>query len=541
VSLKTFRISNKVTQAARGLSLRQWSVVRLNDGSFYYWVWIARQKISLTSANGDGATMDKDVVEQNLAVVNAHFKSELVNEIEDALDLYTDDVIWESPARRVTLQGKSEAAANYHRMFGSMEDLRLMPLRRFATSDRVVDESLLTFRLSGEGVVNAPLGVGTTVESHMVHIFELRDGKIARESVYESWRDVSAPRFGAAGSARQPAESQRLSAEGILQLGLGFWGSKTLLSAVELGVFTELARGPLDGITLAGRLGLHQRSFRDFFDALVALGMLERRGLTYSNSAQTDFFLDRVKPSYIGGILEMANDRLYPFWGSLTEGLRTGLPQNEAKRGGNLFQALYSDPEALRGFLQAMTGLSMGSSEGIASKFPWGRYKTFADIGTAQGATPVQVALAHPHLSGIGYDLPSVRPIFEEYVRSFGLSERLGFQEGNFFTDPLPPADVILMGHILHDWDLEEKKMLIAKAYAALPSGGAFIVFEGLIDDDRRQNASGLLMSLNMLIETPGGFDYTGADCSQWMRQAGFRETRVEHLDGPNSMVVGTK
>lgn len=330
--------------------------------------------------------------------------------------------------------------------------------------------------------------------------------------------------------------------DGIFQLGLGFWGSKTLLSAIELGVFTELAAGPLDAEALMDRLSLHPRAARDFFDALVALGMLEREGGLYSNTPETDLFLDRAKPSYAGGFLEMCNARLYGFWGSLSEALRTGEPQNESKGGGmNLFAALYSDPERLRHFLKAMTGISLAAAMAIARKFPWGRYKTFIDVGTAQGALPVQVALANEHLTGRGFDLPLIGPIFEEYVSSHGLGERLKFEPGNFFEEPLPSADVLVMGHILHDWNLEEKKMLISKAYDALPKGGALIVYEALIDDDRRQNALGLLMSLNMLIETSGGFDYTGADCSSWMREAGFSETRVEHLVGPDSMVIGIK
>ena len=342
-------------------------------------------------------------------------------------------------------------------------------------------------------------------------------------------------------SVRKHAKINDPTPEKTMQIGLGFWASKTLLSAVELGLFTELAKGPLDGETLRQRLALHPRSAGDFLDALVALGLLDRKGKRYVSTPETNFFLDRAKPSYIGGMLEMANARLYPFWGSLTEGLRTGQPQNEAKTGGNFFEALYADPVRLRGFLQAMTGLSMGAARAIAQKFPWKKYKTFADIGTAQGGVPVQVALAHPHLSGIGFDLSVCRPIFEDYISSFGLNHRLRFESGSFFGDPLPKSDVLVMGHILHDWNLEEKKMLIAKAYAAVPKGGALVVFEALIDDERRQNAFGLLMSLNMLIETPGGFDYTGADCSAWMRKAGFRKTYVEHLVGPDSMVVGIK
>jgi hypothetical protein len=332
------------------------------------------------------------------------------------------------------------------------------------------------------------------------------------------------------------------SPEQILQVGLGFWPSKVLLSAIEMEVFTELAKKPEDLEALRGRLGLHTRSARDFFDALVALGFLQRENGVYRNTPATDLFLDKHKPSYIGGILEMANLRLYHFWGGLTEALRTGQLQNEAKNGEMpFFQTLYADPKRLKEFLKAMSGLSRGSNLAIAAKFPWRDYRSVLDLGTAQGDTVVQITKAHPHLTGTGYDLPEVGPVFEEYVEENGLSSRVRFVPGSFFTDPIPAADVITMGHILHDWDLEEKKALIAKAYNALPSGGALVVYEALIDDDRSKNAFGLMMSLNMLIETPGGFDYTGADCQEWMKEAGFRQTRVEHLAGPESMVVGIK
>jgi hypothetical protein len=334
---------------------------------------------------------------------------------------------------------------------------------------------------------------------------------------------------------------KELTPDAILQLGMGFWGSKALLSAIELGVFTELARGPQEAGALAERIGVHPRSARDFFDALVALRMLERSDGRYANTPETDRFLDRAKPSYVGGLLEMANTRLYPIWGSLTEALRTGKPQNEAPQGESLFEVLCRDPARLRLFMAAMTSISLGTARAMAEKFPWQEYRTFIDIGAAQGALPVQVALAHPHLAGGGFDLPPVGPIFEEYVATAGLTERLRFYPGDFFTDPLPHAEVLVMGHILHGLDLEQKRVLLAKAFEALPPGGALIVYEALIDDDRRQNVFGLLMSLNMLIETPGGFDYTGADCTGWMRDAGFRETRVEPLAGPDSMVVGIK
>jgi len=327
----------------------------------------------------------------------------------------------------------------------------------------------------------------------------------------------------------------------IMQIGMGFWASKTLLSAIEIGIFTELAKHPADINTLRDRFNLHERSALDFLDALVAMGMLQRRDNKYHNTPQTDVFLDKNKPSYIGGILEMANNRLYGFWGNLTEALRTGEQQNEAKEGEDLFAAIYANPAILKEFLAAMTGVSHGANLNIAAKFPWTNYKTFVDVGTAQGDLAVQIASAHEHLQGIGFDLPVVEAIYEEYAQSNGLASRLSFEGGNFFEDPLPRADVVLMGHILHDWNLAEKKSLIKKAYDALPEGGALIVYETLIDDDRSQNLFGLLMSLNMLIETSGGFDFTGADCCGWMKEAGFKEMRVEHLVGPDSMVIGIK
>ena len=334
----------------------------------------------------------------------------------------------------------------------------------------------------------------------------------------------------------------QLTPERIMQTGLAFWPSKTLLSAIELGVFTELARGPERFAALSGRLGLHPRSALDFLDTLVALGFLTREGDRYANSPETDLFLDREKPSYMGGILEMANQRLYPFWGHLTEALRTGLPQNEAKSGeAGLFEALYAEPARLKQFLEAMTGISHGANLTIARTFPWAGYQTFVDVGTAQGDLAAQIAVANPHLRGTGFDLPQVAPIFEEYIARVGVADRLAFQPGSFFTDPLPKADVVLMGHILHDWDLPTKQMLIAKAFDALPAGGALVVYEAIIDDDRSRNAFGLMMSLNMLIETPGGFDYTGADCAGWMKAAGFSSTRVEPLVGPDSMVIAIK
>lgn len=334
--------------------------------------------------------------------------------------------------------------------------------------------------------------------------------------------------------------TQPVTPDAILQVGFAWWGSKTLLSAVELGLFSELAAsGPLTEDELRALLGLHPRAARDFLDALVALGFLAREDGRYRNTPATDAFLDRTKLGYVGDFLLMAGNR--PTWHGLTGALRSGEPQHEGGAQDDFFDAVYPDPDKLAEFLRAMTANSGGTAQALAQAFAWERYGTVVDLGCAEGAVPVALALAHDHLRCAGFDLPLVRPFFERFAARAGVAERLCFHGGDFFADDLPPADVYVLGHILHDWNLEQKRRLIAKAHAALPPGGALIVYETLIDDDRREHAFGLLMSLNMLVESRGGFDFTGADCRGWMAEAGFGETWVQHLAGPVSMAVAIK
>jgi len=332
----------------------------------------------------------------------------------------------------------------------------------------------------------------------------------------------------------------------IMQVGLGFWGSKCLLSAVELGLFTELAQKPMTGRQIEAKLGLHPRSTFDFLDALLALGFLNRAGdgadAVYRNTDETQVFLDRNSPRYLGGMLEMANARLFRYWNDLTEALRTGRPQNEMKHTGKpIFEALYAEPAALEGFMNAMTGISMGNFEAFARKFDFSPYRTMCDVGGATGLLSITVARHNPHLKLTSFDLPPVEPIARRSIGAAGLSDRIQTAVGDFFSDPLPKADLVTMGMILHDWNLEKKKQLIRAVYEALPPGGAFAAIENVIDDARRENAFGLLMSLNMLIEFGEAFDFSGADFDGWCREAGFARTEVLHLAGPASAAVAYK
>ena len=331
-----------------------------------------------------------------------------------------------------------------------------------------------------------------------------------------------------------------------MQVGMGFWASKTLLSAVELELFTKLGGDGMTGSRIAEALELHARAIPDFPDALVALELLEREGegsdALYRNTQTTALFLDKTSPAYIGGILEMSNARLFRFWGDLTEALRTGKPQNEIKHTGKpVFEELYSDPDRLEQFMNAMAGISLGPFSALAERFDFSKYNTLCDVGGATGQLSIIVANRHPHMRCTSFDLPVVEPIARRTIEAAGLSERLTAVGGDFFGDPLPGADVITMGLILHDWNLERKMHLIKAAYDALPEGGAFIVVENLIDDARRENAFGLLMSLNMLIEFGDAFDYTGADFAGWCKEVGFKETEVMPLAGPASAGIAYK
>ncbi|HEV8538580.1 MAG TPA: methyltransferase [Bacteroidota bacterium] len=332
----------------------------------------------------------------------------------------------------------------------------------------------------------------------------------------------------------------------IMQVGMGFMASKTLLTAVKMGLFTELGSSSLGPREIQKRLNLHDRSLFDFLDALHSLGFLNREGMgenaTYSNTEATSMFLNKNNLSYIGGLLEMSNDRLYGFWGNLEEGLRSGKPQNEVKHTeDHHFERLYANPEHMQLFLEAMAGAQMGNFLAFARSFDFSKYKTLCDVGGASGQLSIIVAMHQPHMTCTSFDLPVIEPAARSIIGRFPLNGRVTTGAGDFFKDDFPKADIIFMGNILHDWGLSDKKSLIRKAFDALPPGGAFVVIECIIDDDRRTNTYGLLVSLTMLIETHEGFDFTFGEFTSWTQEIGFRETRLMPLTGPSSAAIAYK
>ena len=340
--------------------------------------------------------------------------------------------------------------------------------------------------------------------------------------------------------------SQQLDPSRILEVGLGFRQAKTLLTAVKFELFTKLGEKSMTGEEIASTLALHPRGIWDFLDGLVALKFLERDGDgkdgRYRNTEETAAFLDKDSPRYMGGILEMANDRMFGFWGDLEEALRTGKPQNEIKHTGkSIFEELYGDPVKLEQFMGAMAGISTRHFRAFVESFDFSKYETLCDVGGATARLSIMVANRHPHIRCTSFDLPVIEPIAKRAIEAAGMADRVATASGDFFADPIPRADLITMSMVLHDWNLEKKMHLIKAAYDALPDGGAFVAIEHVIDDARRENVNGLMMSLTMLLEFGDAFDFTGAEFTCWCKEMGFKEVQVLPLTGPVSAAIAYK
>jgi precorrin-6B methylase 2 len=331
-----------------------------------------------------------------------------------------------------------------------------------------------------------------------------------------------------------------------LQTGYGFWSAKVLLTAINFELFTLLSDTGKTADEIKTALNLQGRGLSDFLDSLVALQFLYREGngptAQYNNTLEADSFLNKKRPTYIGGILEMANNRLYSSWANLGKALQTGLPQNEIKQGEqSAYDVLYADEKKLAEFVYAMSGAQRNTFTAFARQFDTSGYQTHCDIGGASGDLAVQMAIHHPQLTSVTFDLPQVAPIAQRNIGLHKVSDRVTVASGDFFADDFPKADIITMGNILHNWSLERIKLLIKKAWDTLPKGGAFAVIENIIDNERRKNAFGMMMSLNMLINTTGGFNFSASDFTAWAKEAGFGQIKIIHLPGTASALVAYK
>ncbi|WP_163507008.1 methyltransferase [Fodinicola acaciae] len=326
----------------------------------------------------------------------------------------------------------------------------------------------------------------------------------------------------------------------LIRLGLDHCRSKVLLTAVELGIFTHLAAAPATETELRAALDLHPRATRDFLDALVAMDLLDREQGFYRNTAVSDAYLDARKPGYVGGFLIMHNLQ-YGKWARLAELLQIGSVTEDVENEQKMHDDMQADPKRIRRFMAAMDGINQLVGPALADKYDWRAHRSFADLGGARGNLSAELVKAHPHLNATVFDLPAVREVFDEHMEKLGMAGRIAFHPGDFFTEPVPSADVLIFGHVLHDWNPGLRKELVRKAYDALPSGGVLLVYDPMIDDERRTNDHSLITSLHMMLISPGGSEYTAADCRAMMVEAGFTETDTTQLTDVDTLVIGRK
>jgi SAM-dependent methyltransferase len=326
----------------------------------------------------------------------------------------------------------------------------------------------------------------------------------------------------------------------LKRLGNAFCHAKLLLTASELGLFTELDRGgPGTAEQIGERLDLHPRGTRDFLAALAALGLLVRDGERYANSEATSRHLLPDAPEYLGGFFPRASRVLYPAWGKLTEALRSGRPQAPGGDAGE-FQRMLRDPRQLGQYLQMMDSVSGLLASALAEAFDWSAGRHLVDVGGARGNLAARLVRAHRHLTAQVFDLPMMAGPFAELIPTLVDPARVTFRGGDFFIDPLPEGDVLVLGHVLHNWSPEERLLLVRKAFAAVRPGGWLLVYDAMLDDGRADLAR-VLVSLNMLLVTSGGSEYPVAECRQWLAAAGFTDVRDRELGFGDTLVVGRK
>lgn len=331
-----------------------------------------------------------------------------------------------------------------------------------------------------------------------------------------------------------------VDAQALTRLSSSYAQARILHSAVEVGLFELLSQGPLNVDEIRTRLDLHPRLLRDFLDAVAALGLIRKEGAQYAIDPEAARFLvPGGGPVYLGARIRTAAQRHYHTWGRLTDALRGGEPQ--AGVGGDAFATLYSNPEATRNFLIHMDANNGMVGPQLAEAVDWSAYKSFVDVGGARGNVASHLVRKHPHLAGGVFELPAVRPFFEEYMAELGLTGKVVFHGGDFFTAPMPAADVLVFGHVLHDWSESDRQQLLNRAYAALPPGGAVVVYDQMLDEQAPDLRS-LIGSLNVGLITTGGSEYTVPECRVWVEKAGFAFASATRLEsGNDTVVVGVK
>ncbi len=328
----------------------------------------------------------------------------------------------------------------------------------------------------------------------------------------------------------------------VLDLLEAFRRSKVMFAAVALGVFDRLAQGPAEARTLAPEIGASPDALERLLDACVGLGLLRKAGATYSNQPVADAYLVRTSPQTLRGYIHFSNKVLYALWGNLEDAVREGSHRWRQTFGleGPIFDHFFKTEEAKRDLLAGMHGLGLLSSSLVVGAFDLGRFRRMVDLGGATGHLAAAACERYPQLRAAVFDLPAVIEVAREYVSRSRVRERMEFVAGDFFADPLPEADLYSLGRIVHDWSEAKVRALLAKIHAQLPHGGALLIAEKLLDEDKTGPPSAHLQSLNMLVATEGK-ERTLSEYATLLREAGFAEVDGRKTGAPLDAVLAIK
>jgi 3-hydroxy-5-methyl-1-naphthoate 3-O-methyltransferase len=331
----------------------------------------------------------------------------------------------------------------------------------------------------------------------------------------------------------------------LMQLATSFWAFKTLATAVELDLFTRIARsGSITVQQFAEAHGFDPRPAEMLLTGCASLGLLQRAGAGYANTSLADEFLVRDMPYYFGGFVTMLDKRLYSGWDKLPDAMRHNRPTTwDPSKQTSLFDG--ADPQMMATFWQAMHSLSTFTARTLADAVDLSGFRKLLDVGGGSAAFDIELCRKYPNLSSTVYDLPFVTDIASQNIRTAGMEGRVTVHPGDFFAEPQFPAghDAILFSMIMHDWNEEQNRELLRKAHDALPVGGIVIISELLVNDEKSGPPAAALMSLNMLVETEGGRNYTPSEYRSWLTAAGFGKVDVRWFDaaGANGAVIGYK
>ena len=328
----------------------------------------------------------------------------------------------------------------------------------------------------------------------------------------------------------------------VLDLIHAFRRSKTMFTAVSMGIFDRLGLSSSDSATLAEEMRANPDALERLLDACVGLALLEKHGAHYSNSPVGKTYLTRSSPHTLTGYILYSDRALYALWGNLEAAIREGTNRWEQTFGGEkpIFEHFLRSEEAQEDFLGGMNGMGMLSSPAVVAAFDLARFRRIVDLGGGTGHLAVTACQRYPQLRGTLFDMPAVMATARQYVERSPVRDRIELIAGDFFTDPLPESDLYALGRILHDWSEPKIRTLLAKVWQSLPPGGALLVAEKLLNDEKSGPPSATLQSLSMLVCTEGK-ERTLAEYTALLREAGFTSIEARVTNSPLDAILATK